>query len=91
MKHEDLPQRWKNKLEKWLILQGEHHRKKLIAQDFESEKVARIEFEDGSHAEFHYPLVIEAPELNEVGIFTEHCGYHIFNLGSTQIEITSKL
>jgi hypothetical protein len=24
-------------------------------------------------------------ELNELGIFTEHCGYHVFPLGGTDV------
>ena len=30
---------------------------------------------------------LNAPEFKEVGIFTEHCGYHIFNLGGTFINL----
>ncbi|MBK8093904.1 MAG: hypothetical protein IPK32_18490 [Verrucomicrobiaceae bacterium] len=44
-----------------------------------------ITFEDGSKASFYYAILIEAPELNEVGVFTEHCGYHIFPLGGTHV------
>ena len=91
MKHEDLPQRWKDKLQEWLISQGIHHRQKLDAHHFDSETVAKIEFEDGSYAEFHYPLVIAAPELSEVGVFTEHCGYHIFSLGGATVVVKPKI
>lgn len=91
MKHEDLPQRWKDRIKKWLISQGEHQREKLCAYDFYSSIIAKITFDDESYAEFNYPLVIEAPELNEIGVFTEHCGYHIFNLAGTHILIESKL
>ena len=42
-------------------------------------------FDDGSTASFRYAILIEAPALNEIGIFTEHCGYHIFPLGGTHI------
>ncbi len=91
MKHEDLPQRWKDRIKKWLISQGEHEREKLSAYDFYSNNVVKITFDDGSYAEFNYPLVIEAPELNEIGVFTEHCGYHIFNLGGTHVLVESNL
>jgi hypothetical protein len=82
MKHEDLPQRWKDKIKKWLAARGAHGQEKLSAGDFSLDATVKITFEDGSHAQFNYPLVIEAPEWNEVGVFTEHCGYHIFRAGS---------
>ena len=47
--------------------------------DFSSQKKVILKFEDDSYTKFNYALVIEAPELKEVGIFTEHCDYHIFN------------
>lgn len=50
-------------------------------------KKVEIKFEDDSFAEFRYALVINAPELNERGIFTEHCGHHIFNFAGTQINL----
>jgi hypothetical protein len=91
MKHQDLPQRWKDRLKQWLISQGEIGRETLCAHDFYSNTVAKLTFEDESYAEFKYPLVIEAPELNEIGLFTEHCGYHIFSLGGTRVVIESTL
>jgi hypothetical protein len=42
--------------------------------------VDTITFEDDSKVEFKYAFVIQAPEMREVGVFTEHCGYHIFPL-----------
>lgn len=85
MKYQDLPNRWKNKVAEYLKSIGED-RSKFGASDFPSSKVT-INFEDDSYAEFKYSLVIKAPELREVGIFTEHCGYHIFNLYGTSINI----
>ena len=87
MTHEDLPQRWKDKIKAYLKSHGEEDRVKLGAYDFFANQIAQVKFEDGSFAEFRYPLVINAPEFKEVGIFTEHCGYHIFNLGGTYINI----
>ncbi len=78
MRHQDLPQRWKDRVVQHLRSRGEEKHDRLSAYDFPGNHVAKIRFEDGSFAEFRYPLVIEAPELNEVGVFTEHCGYHIF-------------
>jgi hypothetical protein len=87
MKHEDLPERWKLKIINYLKSNGEEKREKLNAYDFFPNRKIEIKFEDDSFAEFRYPLLINAPEFNEVGIFTEHCGYHIFNLEGTYINI----
>lgn len=89
--HEDLPKRWKKKLIEYLRNNGEEEREELSAYDFFPNQIVQIKFEDESFAEFRYSLVINAPELNEVGIFTEHCGYHIFNLGGTFINKLSIL
>lgn len=85
MKHEDLPERWKNKIIEYLKKNGVTERGKLSAYDFFPNQILEIKFEDESTAEFRYPLLINAPEFNEVGVFTEHCGYHIFNMNGTYI------
>jgi hypothetical protein len=91
MTYEDLPQRWKQKLKKWLISQGEYQRERPSAHVFNAEVVAKIKFEDESYAEFNNALIIEVPEWNEVGVFTEHCGYHIFSLGGTHVVMESTI
>lgn len=85
MKHEDLPERWKNKIIGYLKINGITERDKLSAYDFFPNQILEIKFEDESFAEFRYPLLINAPEFNEVGVFTEHCGYHIFKMNGTYI------
>ena len=87
MKHGDLPERWKSKIIEYLKASGEGNRSRLSAYDFFPNRKVKIKFEDDSFAEFRFPLVINAPEFNEVGVFTEHCGYHIFNLGGTYLNI----
>jgi len=85
MKHQDLPERWKKKIIEYLNKNGITERDKLSAFDFFPNQILQIKFEDESLAEFRYPLLINAPEFNEVGVFTEHCGYHIFNMNGTYI------
>lgn len=87
MKHRDLPVRWKMKLTEYLRSKGENDRDELNANDFCSGLVVKLKFEDCSYAEFRYPLVIEAPEMVEIGIFTEHCGYHIFSMSGTDVSV----
>ena len=90
MKHEDLPERWKKKLKERFVKLGEEGQVRLSAYDFSSTMVAKIKFEDGSFAEFQYPLIISAPEFDKVGVFTEHCGYHVFNLSGTYIDLVEE-
>ena len=86
MKHEDLPQRWKDRILRYLRSKGETSTDRLSAGEFSTD-VAKIQFEDGSSAEFRFSVVIEASEFGEVGVFTEHCGYHIFNLAAVTVTV----
>jgi len=89
MTNTDLPQRWKEKLERFTDDKygpDFKHRGSLNAYDFSPRMVVNILFPDGSRACFHYAFFIKAPELNEIGVFTEHCGYHIFPLVDLEIE-----
>ena len=91
MKYEDLPQRWKFKIEEYLASKGIPNMSRFNAGSFPLNTIVKIKFEDGSFAEFRYAIVIEAREFNEVGLFTEHCGYHIFALRGTQIEVVPQI
>jgi hypothetical protein len=78
MRYANLPEHWKLKLQEYLITKGSTEPNKLSAPDFPMEATVRIRFEDDSQVEFKHAFVIEAPELREVAVFTEHCGYHLF-------------
>ena len=85
MKYEDLPAHWSTKLERYLYEQIGVNRRRPNAYDFHSH--LKISFADRSYALFHYAFYIIDEEGSEVGIFTEHCGYHIFPLCDTKIEV----
>lgn len=85
MKHRDLPQRWKDRVEDCLQKQGSKY-KELSAYDFSLNRDIRITFDDGSNAFFKYSFYWIDTEAKEFAVFTEHCGYHIFNLGEILIE-----
>ena len=91
MKHQDLPERWKKKLTEYLRSKGREEKTTLDVYDFDQSRTIKIKFEDESYAEFRYALLIEAPELNEAGLFTEHCGYHIFNSIGIEVEIANDI
>ncbi len=80
MKHADLPERWKQKIAEHLDKEGRKEDSKLSAFDFNPNQEVELKFEDDSFANFKYAFIIRAPEFGEIGVFTEHCGYHIFNI-----------
>ncbi|QJX46536.1 hypothetical protein HMJ29_06125 [Hymenobacter taeanensis] len=79
MRQADLPEQWKIKLRDYLTAKGSSS-EMLGTTDFPTDSVVRILFEDDSKVEFKYAFAIEAPELKEVAVFTEHCGHHLFQL-----------
>ena len=88
MRPNDLPERWIKELERYTDVKygsDYKHRGKLGAGDFASGSMVHIELADGSQAFFKNTFFIEVPELNEVTVFTEHCGYHIFPLPETKV------
>ena len=85
MKHDDIPAHWKTKVTEWIRSFADDIRERFIADDFPCSHSISMRFDDGSTASFQYAILIEAPELNELVIFTEHCGYHIFPLGGTHV------
>ena len=87
MKHDDLPERWAKKLKAYLREERGSDRDHLSATDFGVNQSLRINFADGSFAFFQYAVYLLDRELNEVAVFTEHCGYHIFPLYGTQLEL----
>jgi hypothetical protein len=84
MKHEDLPERWLLKLRAHLEEIGEGG-DRLSAYEFHHH--LKLTFEDGSSAFFYYAFYILDETLNEVAVFTEHCGYHVFPAVGTKLEI----
>lgn len=85
MKHEDLPVRWAEKLERYLKEKGSNFAQ-LSASDFGVGSNIHLRFDDGSYAFFKYAFCLTDEEWNEIVVFTEHCGYHIFSLSGTTVE-----
>ncbi|MCM3874122.1 MAG: hypothetical protein ND895_25825 [Pyrinomonadaceae bacterium] len=85
MNQKDLPERWARKLKKYLMEELLVNRDCLSAEDFHHS--LKISFEDGSYAFIKYAFYLLDRELNEVAVFSEHCGYHIFPLSGTNLEL----
>ena len=90
MRAKDLPERWRTRLEEWIRRKSSDHRLTPGAPDFPSDTIVHIELADGSSSHFRFAFAIEAPDIGELGIFTEHCGYHIFPLADAKIRISEK-
>jgi len=83
----NLPERW---VERLMIHLREKHGKErsgLSAADFSAKQTLKINFQDGSFAFFRYAFYLLDRELKEVAVFTEHCGYHIYPLYGTHLEL----
>ena len=85
MNHSDLPERWKTRLVQWIREFADDERTHLECQDFPMTYSVSIRLEDESSAQFEYAILIVEPRLHEIGIFTEHCGYHIFPLDGSVV------
>ena len=85
MKQKDLPQRWEEKLKMYLRGELGVNRENLSAEDFHHS--LKIVFPDGSFAFFADAFYLLDRDLNEVAVFTEHCGYHIFPLPEINLEL----
>ncbi|EIP0123033.1 hypothetical protein LRL27_004726 [Vibrio alginolyticus] len=58
----------------------------LTLLDFSPDSV-EIVFDDESYCKFSHAFAVENRDTNQVAVFTEHCGYHVFsNLGVTVFE-----
>ena len=58
----------------------------LSAFDFPSSGKVEITLPDKSFCRFHYAFSIIDEARQQVAVFTEHCGYHIFPLSGALIK-----
>jgi hypothetical protein len=49
-----------------------------------------LKFPDDSEAKFHWAFYLKDEAAGELAVFTEHCGYHIFPLMETQIDVQQR-
>lgn len=85
MKKDVIPERWLNRLSEHLQEESKHDRDQLSASDFRYN--LKIDFGDGSMVFFRFAFYLIEHDWNEVAVFTEHCGYHIFPLFDTKLEL----
>ncbi len=86
MRENDLPERWRLRvIEHAESLSGGKYTS-LGVSAFPNQSV-RLTFPDRSTAVFRYAFYFEDEEAQEIAVFTEHCGYHVFPLVDTVVEV----
>jgi hypothetical protein len=90
MRH-TVPDDWKPRLRAYLRQRHGENRERLSASDFTSQQSIIIRFPDGSQVLFRHAFAIRDEAAQEVAVFTEHCGYHVFPLGSAELEIVQSV
>lgn len=58
----------------------------LEVGDFKVNERVELTLCDGSTMSFRYAFAMLDDEQRLVGVFTEHCGYHVFGMAALQIE-----
>jgi hypothetical protein len=81
-----IPDEWKRRLRGYLRQRYGEDRDNLSASDFSSRQSVIIRFPDGSQVIFRYAFAIRDDNSQEVAVFSEHCGYHVFPLGDAKLE-----
>ncbi len=72
-----LPPHW----QEW-VAQHPKLSKGMLTPEFNNH--VRLQFEDGGFVFFNYAFAVVDEEHEEIAVFTEHCGYHVFNLRSVE-------
>ncbi len=82
-----VPDEWKPLLRAHLRATCGEDRDQLSAGDFPSSQSVHVSFVDGSFAQFRYAFAIPAEAGKAVMVFTEHCGYHVFPVEPSDVQI----
>ncbi len=87
MKETELPAHWKALIEKRVQERSGGRFKNLGAADFPPGQAVDIRFPDGSVASFMSAFLVVDEERQELGVFTEHSGHHLFPLPGLQFAL----
>ena len=83
-----VPDEWKPRLRVYLRAACGEDRDRLSAGDFSPEQSVHVRFDDGSYALFRYAFALLDAAGERCMVFTEHCGYHVFPVGASGVEVT---
>jgi len=84
MREADLPSHWRSLIERRVLERSGGRFKTLGAVDFPPLQAVDIRFPNGSAATFRSAFFVVDEARQELGVFTEHCGHHIFPLPDLQ-------
>lgn len=79
-----LPEHWKATIREHVQRTRGEDWDSLSVYDFRSDQHVHIRFPDGSYAFYRYAFFIVNREAQEVGVFTEHCGYFFYPLSALE-------
>ena len=82
-----VPDEWKPRLRAHLRVTSGGNRDQLSAGDFRGDQSVHLHFDDGSFAVFRYAFAVLDEAGEQCMVFTEHCGYHVFPVGSVGVEV----
>ena len=80
-----LPEHWKQRLENYVLEKPSGKHQRLSATDFQIGSTVQITFPDGSLVQFRFAFHLVDEEREEIAVFTEHCGHHLFPSHGVQI------
>jgi hypothetical protein len=86
MREDELPERWRLRVVEHAKSSSGGRYRSLGVSAFRNQSV-RLTFPDRSTAVFRYAFYFEDEEAQEIAVFTEHCGYHVFPLVDTVVEV----
>ncbi len=82
--HATLPTHWQEWVRRWALENSGGKADRLGAAHFNANGCVKLLFQDGSYALFEHAFYAVDDVRNELAVFTEHCGYHIFPLHGCQ-------
>jgi hypothetical protein len=81
-----VPETWEPRLRRYLRERHGEERECFSAGDFPCDQSIVIRSPDGSYSVFRYAFAIVDEAADEVAVFTEHRGYHVFTLVDAEVE-----
>ena len=82
-----VPDEWKSRLRDHLLATCGEDRYSLSAYDFRSDQSVCLQFDDGSFALFRNAFAVFDEPGERCMVFTEHCGYHLFPVGASCVQV----
>lgn len=83
-----LSERWREEIKKYLKTINSKYQQ-ISIDNFNNN--LKIEFDDGSQAFFNFAFYIAKPDWNEIAVFTEHNGYHIYPLLAVKVQTIDRI